>query len=183
MTLYVARHGETEWNVQERYAGTTDIPLNERGLQQAETLADKLTGLPFDVLVCSPQLRARQTAAVITRRLGLPAAVIEELAERHMGVYEGLTKEEVQAQYHELWARLRERRIDDGPTGGETNRQFDARVARALARIREDYAGLNVLAVCHGGTALFISRQLRGLTFAEMGGFSLGNCEVAKYTL
>ena len=65
MALYVARHGQTQWNAENRICGRTDLPLNEVGLQQASALAEKAADCHLDVIVASPMLRARQTAELL----------------------------------------------------------------------------------------------------------------------
>lgn len=182
MILYVVRHGETQFNVEKRYAGQTDVSLNERGIEQAKKLAEKLEGEQFDVIVTSPLQRARATAEQIRiYHKEIPLVVMEEFREVCVGVYEGLTREEVQEQYPDLWARNCTRQLDDAPTGGETARQVDSRVAKGLAILKEKYPEKRVLLVCHGFVSRAINRQLRGLSFEEMHGFSLGNCEVVTY--
>ena len=190
MMLYVTRHGETDFNVEIRYTGSTDIPLNSKGFSQAEELANKLSAIEFDVIISSPLLRARQTAEIISKSSGIPIVIINEFAEVSVGVYEGLTRDEVQQQYPEIWARLAEawaktgaRPLDDAPTGGETLRQFDARIAAGLTKLKAEYAGRKVLLVCHGFTSRVINRQLTRLSFSEMDGFTLGNCEVVEYEI
>ena len=181
MILYVTRHGETDYNVQGRYCGSLDAPLNARGFEQARELADSLASLEFDVIVSSPLLRARQTAEVICKALSMPMAVIDEFAEINMGVYEGLTKEEIAAKYPYLWASLTKRPIDKAPDGGETQREFDLRVAAGMEKLKAQYGENKVLLVCHGFVARVINRQMKGLSFEEMHTFVLGNCEVVKY--
>ena len=106
MMLYVGRHGETQLNVEKRCAGSIDVPLNERGMEQAKELAKKLAEESFDVIVTSPLQRARATAEQISvYHRDVPVIVIEEFREVCVGVYEGMTREEVQEKYPELWAR------------------------------------------------------------------------------
>ena len=190
MLLYVTRHGETDYNVQKRYSGCTDIPLNVNGLQQAEKLAQKLSDIKFDIIVSSPLLRAKQTAEIIQKSCGVPIVIMDEFSEISVGVYEGLTREEAQTQYPEIWARLAEIRIklgsrslDNAPPGGETLRQFDVKIAAGIAKLKAEYAGNKLLLVCHGFTARAINRQLKGLSFSDIDTFTLENCEIAEYTL
>ena len=184
MILYVVRHGETQFNVEKRYAGQTDIPLNERGIEQAKELAKKLEKEPIDVIVTSSLLRARMTAEqVMEYHKEIPLVVMDEFKEVCVGVYEGLTREEVQERYPELWARNCTRQLDDAPTDGETTRQVDSRVAKGLAILKEKYPEKRVLLVCHGFVSRTINRQMRGLSFQEMHEFSLGNCEVVTYEM
>ena len=72
MKIYVARHGQTEWNALNKTCGTTDLPLNEMGLQQAEELADKVEDLGINLIIASTLIRARQTAEAVSRRIGVP---------------------------------------------------------------------------------------------------------------
>ncbi len=183
MKLYVARHGETDWNAQGRYACSTDVALNERGIAQAKELAQTLSCLSFDVVVSSPLMRALHTAAIVCENRGTEPVIVEEFAERGLGVYEGLTREEAMRRYPDLWARNCTRHADDAPTGGETIRAFDERVARGLDRLKAAYPDLCILLMCHGFTARAIHRRLMGLPFEEMHGFTLGNCEVSTYAL
>lgn len=182
MMLYVVRHGETQFNVEKRYAGQTDVPLNERGIEQAKELAKKLAEEPFDVIVTSSLQRAQATAEQIcVYHKEVPLVVMEEFREVCVGVYEGLTRVEVQERYPELWARNCTRQSDDAPTGGETIRQCDTRVAKGVAMLKEKYPDKKVLLVCHGFVSRTINRQMKGLSFEEMHEFSLGNCEVVTY--
>lgn len=182
MHLCVVRHGETDHNVQNRYAGSTDVPLNATGLVQAEQLAEMLKGSSFDLIITSPLLRARKTAEIINSWLCLPLVVVNEFTERNVGVYEGLTQEEVKSQYPELYARRCTRQPDDAPAGGETYREFDVRVSTALEELRAAYANKRVLLVCHSREARIIHKFYNGLSYDEMHEFSLGNCEVVEYT-
>ena len=113
---------------------------------------------------------------------------MDEFSEINVGVYEGLTREEAQTQYPEVWERMADffrasgsRPLDDAPTGGETVTQFDRRVAAGLAKLRAEYSESRVLLVCHGFTARAINRQLRELPFEEMDIFVLANCEIVEY--
>ena len=109
--------------------------------------------------------------------------IMDDFAERNIGVYEGLTREEAQAQYPDLWARLGSWPLDDAPTDGETLRQFDARIAAGLAHLKLKYDKDKVLLVCHAFAARTLNRQLTGLSFEDMHSFSLGNCEIVKYAV
>ena len=184
MHLYIARHGETDNNVQGRYAGNCDVPLNQNGLRQAEELSRKLADIEFDIIVSSPLARARKTAeTVLTRHPETPFVIIKNFAERSVGVFEGLTKAEAKERYPELFNRQCTRQPDDAPTGGETIRQFDVRVAAGLEGLKTRYADKTVLLVCHGFVSRMINKQLCGLSYDQMHGFTLNNCEVAEYEL
>ncbi|WP_176256705.1 histidine phosphatase family protein [Derxia lacustris] len=162
MKLYMARHGQTDLNAQQRFQGSSDPPLNAAGIAQAEELARRLpAGLTR--IVASPLQRARQTAEIVAASHGLPVLLMGEFRERCYGVFEGLSREDIEARYPELWARRIARHWDDGPPGGETMRQAVDRVDAALAALRAEHAGETVLLVAHGFVARAVHLLLRAL--------------------
>jgi len=184
MVLYVVRHGQTDYNVQRRYAGSTDISLNDTGLQQAYETARMLKSAPLQVVACSPLKRARQTAdCILKSHPDAQFMIIEEFAERNVGVYEGLTGEEIQQRYPELWQRQSVKQLDDAPYGGETIREFDARVERGMVKLKEKYNDKTVLIVCHGFVSRSINRIAHGTALEEMDSFLLDNCQIARYEI
>ena len=183
MILLLTRHGETDYNVSGRYCGSTDIPLNAAGISQAHELARRIQGVAFDAVVSSPMLRARQTAEIVSASLKLRYVVYRQFAERNMGVYEGLTRDEARERYPGLWNRQCTRKPDDAPDGGETLRQVCGRIDDGMAQLRRDFADKTVLLICHGFAARAVHRYCHGLSFEAMAGFVLGNCEVAQYRL
>ena len=184
MILYVVRHGETDFNVQKRYCGSTDIPLNNKGLEQAKQLSEKLNEINFDIIVTSSLIRAKRTAEIINKPRNIPLIISNEFRERNLGVYEGLTHEEIKEKYPDLWERNCTRQLDDAPTNGETIRQFNERITKALLKLEKEYPEKNVLLVTHGGVVMIINRYYNNLSFEEMySGFRLDNCEIVKYTV
>ena len=183
MNIYVTRHGETDYNLAGRYCGGTDVPLNGTGLAQARELAKSLTRLTFDAVVASPMLRARQTADIVCAALSMNYVVYEQFAERNVGVYEGLTRDEVRARYPELWNRQCTQKPDDAPDGGETLRQAYARIDDGMAKLRAVYGDKTILLICHGFASRAVNRYCCNLSFEEMASFTLGNCAVVNYTL
>jgi len=181
--LYVTRHGETDFNLAGRYCGSTDAPLAQTGVLQAHALAGRLRGVAFDAAVSSPMLRSRQTADIVCGALGIQYSVCARFAERNLGVYEGLTRDEARERYPDLWKRQCTGKPDDAPDNGETIRQACARIDEGLHWLRGAYQNKRVLLICHGFAARAVNRCCKNLSFDEMAGFSLGNCEVAEYTL
>ena len=84
MKVTFVRHGETDWNSQGKQQGKADIPLNEKGLQQAQKTAELLSNMEFDHVYCSPLMRARQTAQVICEGRKVPITYDERISERDM---------------------------------------------------------------------------------------------------
>lgn len=166
MHLYLARHGETDLNIDERYQGRSNAPLNARGQAQAAALA---AALPAGIhhIVASPLLRARQTAGVVAERHGLSVTLMDDLAERDFGAFDGLTLAEVQARYPALWAAGVATAWDLPPPGGETTRAVVQRVAACLAELQARHAGQTVLLVVHGFVIRALRYLLDGLTEAE----------------
>ena len=139
-TFLLARHGETEWNREERYQGHADPPLNEIGRGQAEELANDLGG-PVDAIFSSDLRRASETAQIVGARLGLPVQQEPGLREIDVGSWQGLTKAQ----------------IDGRPWDGETYEHHADRVTRALREIAARYPEGRVLVVSHGGTMRRVS--------------------------
>lgn len=90
------RHGQTDWNKQGRLQGKTDIPLNDTGRKQAEACGKFLNAADYDVLICSPLQRAKETAQIINLHLILPLIEMDDFKERSFGDAEGMTMEERQ---------------------------------------------------------------------------------------
>ncbi|WP_207630317.1 histidine phosphatase family protein [Paracoccus xiamenensis] len=129
------RHGQTESNAQELIIGSTDLPLNQTGHEQARQAADFLRGTALAQIISSPLLRARQTAEAAAEALQLPVTVLDGLAERNWGAWEGLPRTAL--------------RRDETPPGGESPQAFQARTFAAFAGI--DLA-VPTLIVAHSGT-------------------------------
>jgi len=154
--LYVARHGETDYNQQGRYLGSTDIPLNASGKLQAEALASRLSDIAIDSILTSPLLRCEQTAQIVRKKKKTPIKAISALRERNVGVYEKLTKEEAQMTYPDLWEKNITRVWNDAPAGGETIQQVVKRVHRCLDKVLVECEGYRILIVTHG----FVSKVI-----------------------
>ena len=142
-TLFLARHGETDWNRDRRIQGHSDVPLNDDGRGQARALARRLESESLDAVYASDLARARETAEIAAAAQGLPVTEIGDLRERHFGTWEGLTDDDVRLRFPE--ART-------GPWGdGETPEEMSARVLGAVLAIAAAHAGGRVLVVTHGG--------------------------------
>jgi broad specificity phosphatase PhoE len=150
--LYVARHGETDWNVALRWQGHTDVPLNERGRWQARALAAKLRGLGIAGAVASDLSRAHETAHIVATELGVAVAYVDcGLRERRFGPFEGLTRAECEAQHAVAWqAWLAARTV---PLGAEGHEELTVRMVAAVARAAVELLPLEApaLVVTHGG--------------------------------
>jgi probable phosphoglycerate mutase len=145
---YLARHGETDWNRERRWQGQTDIALNAAGRAQAEDLAAKVERSAIEHVHTSDLSRARETAEIVARRLGLgPVAIDPDLRERNFGVFEGLTFAECAEKLPEMWARYVANRTR--PEGSESDQALAERMIRGVTRavLGDGIA----LVVTHGG--------------------------------
>ena len=137
--FYYLRHGETDWNLQRRMQGRSDVPLNETGIAQAHAAKSLLTGLEIRTVCTSPLARARDTAEIVNQTLGCPVVTIDDLAECSFGDYEG----EFYGDWVAAWRR------GDPLPGAEP---YDAFLARSVAGINRALTHEGpVLIVAHGG--------------------------------
>jgi len=142
------RHGQTPMSVQKRYAGRSDIPLTDVGLQQAAAAAKRLASAGIDVIVASPLLRARQTAGEVAATTGAPVVTDDGFRETDFGAWEGLTFAEVRERWPaEVSAWLADPAVP--PPDGESFAEVSERVVGALQRVLTDRAGQTVLIVSH----------------------------------
>jgi probable phosphoglycerate mutase len=150
--LYVARHGETDWNVAMRWQGHTDVPLNDTGRAQARELGTRLKRMGIAGAVASDLSRAHETARIVAAELGIAVAYVDRgLRERQYGVFEGLTRAECETQQAEAWtAWLASRTV---PPGAEGHEAFTARLVAAIARAATEVPPVDApaLVVTHGG--------------------------------
>ncbi len=161
--LLLIRHGETDWNVEGRFQGQIDVPLNAFGERQAARMATRLAHEGVDVLYCSDLLRTRQTAAPAERVLGLTAAPDAGLREQHFGVLEGLSFDEVRARHPDELAAWMLHDPDYTLPDGESVRRFHARVVAALNALAARHAGQRLAVVTHGGVLDMLYRTAHGL--------------------
>jgi probable phosphoglycerate mutase len=141
-SLYLVRHGETDWNAQRRIQGATDIPLNAVGRGQAQTTGRLLARRRWDGIFASPLQRAQETAEIIARELGMSGpATIDAIAERNYGEAEGLTWDEVERAFP-----------NDSPVPGRESREDVAdRALPALIALAAGHPGESLIVVSHGG--------------------------------
>jgi 2,3-bisphosphoglycerate-dependent phosphoglycerate mutase len=161
--LLLIRHGETDWNRQHRFQGQIDVPLNPTGRRQAARLAERLAGDRHDLLLASDLQRAQQTAAPLADAWGLPAAPVPALREQGFGLFEGLEVGTIRAEHAALWQRWLAHEADFALPGGESTRQFSARVLAAVQALAHAHPGRRLAVVTHGGVLDMVWRHARGL--------------------
>lgn len=169
--IFVVRHGQTDWNLEKRNQGRTDIELNQTGIKQAEMLRDKLKDVNFDKVFSSPLKRAYKTAQIICDN---DIIVDERLIERGNGELEG----KLRAEYDGLvdFNDYEEKRF-----GIEELSSVRNRIADFFDEILKDYHNENILVVTHAGVSIYIKCYFEGEPMdGDYNKYKLDNCEIFK---
>lgn len=164
-TLVLVRHGETDWNRENRFQGHADTSLNQEGRAQAHVLARELAGQGFDAVYSSPLKRAAETARIVASRLGLDLQLSAGLMEVDVGSWSGLTRDEIEVRFPDGYERWLE--YGHGWDNGETYDELGERVVSDLLRIAERHADELVLAVTHGGPIRSALAASAGVSFSD----------------
>jgi len=177
--IFLVRHGETELNVQGVYYGWTDCGLTEKGIMQAEDLADTLQDICFDVVISSSLARAVSTAALVSGFT--PDEIIKDdrLRELNFGAWEGMHFTEVRERYKEAWEKWGSDWKNSAPPGGESFVEIYGRVKSCIEDILKEHKGKKILIVSHQGSMRIIPTVLLGLP--EEAGWSFA-AEQGRYS-
>jgi probable phosphoglycerate mutase len=180
-TLYLVRHGQTAANTNHQLAGSTDVPLDPLGEIQAAEVAEHFRTLPFDALLSSPLIRARQTAHMIGAASGHDPVPIPGLVEMSFVDAEGLTLDQAIAQFPELQKMTDD--LDDLELGwprGDSRRGFYERVTATFLGILERYVQQTVVVVAHGGVIGSFMAQVEGGNPSMFARYSVAICSVTQ---
>lgn len=153
--VYIIRHGQTEWNATRRWQGFEDVPLNAQGFQQAEHLANYLCttcAVPISQIFSSDLQRAVQTAAPLAKRLNIEIQTDPRFREVNIGIFQGLTADEIDLRYPAERAALEADKFNYILPGGESRRQLQARAYAAWQDLIVRANGSHVALISHGGT-------------------------------
>jgi glucosyl-3-phosphoglycerate phosphatase len=168
--LLLWRHGQTTFNVERRFQGQTDVPLNAVGRQQAETVARYIAAFRPDAIYSSDLSRAVQTAEPLARLTGLTVQLDKDLRERNGGAWEGKTDVEIREQYADAYAAWQ-------PPDGETAEAVAERGAAALERIADSMTGGSLAVVVgHGANLNFGLAKVLGIPVEARLLGPFGNC-------
>lgn len=174
----MARHGQTVWNVEGRWQGSRDIPLDGEGLAQAERLAEKLLMYSarnkIEAAYTSPLARAAATADACAAKLGLRARRHDGLVEMRLGAWEGLSFPEIAARYPEEFSRFNADPRAAVGMGVESHGELQERATGAFWEIC-GAEKRDTLIVTHGGWLGALLRELLGVPFGRRHGFAIGN--------
>ncbi len=155
-TLYLVRHGETEWNVAHIVQGFKDSPLTEQGVRQVEATAKELKHVPFDAIFSSDSNRAERTAEILRLERELAIETTRELRERNFGKFEGKPSSEFHGAFQKMSERIADLSIDEQKKNKLASdiESDDELVSRFITKLREisvAYPGQTVLVTSHGG--------------------------------
>jgi len=162
-TILLARHGESDWNVEQRWQGHADRPLTERGQKQAAALAERLAAYPLAAVYSSDLRRALETARAVAEPRGLEVIARPDLREVDVGSWSGRSRAELAAAFPEQIERWEHG--SKGWEGGESYEEMAARVVRAVGEIAAAHPGRHVLVVSHGGSVRAVHAHALGMEF------------------
>jgi alpha-ribazole phosphatase len=157
------RHGQTDWNLEGRYQGQSDVPLNKNGQTQAHLLAEQLQGRSFTTIYTSDLRRAKDTAEIIALTLHLPIQVDSRLREINQGDWEGQQVDAIKSRYTDLWEKRAQDPASVRPPGGETVSEVATRVHAAFDDIAVSHPGGSIMVVSHGLALATILCEVRGI--------------------
>jgi alpha-ribazole phosphatase len=180
MRLHLIRHGQTDWNLNRRFQGQSDVPLNETGTDQARKLARRLAQTQLDAIYSSDLTRALQTAEEIARHHKLNVAADSRLREQSFGEWEGLTFAEMRDAAPEALAAWRADPSRNSPPRGETLNQLAARIQSALEEIKTRHKDRRVALVSHGGVLTTLTCLALGVDLSRYWQFSFSSASLSE---
>lgn len=179
LRLLLARHGQTDWNVQHRYQGHAQVALNETGHQQAAALGQRLAQEGIEAIYSSDLPRAWITAQAISKACNVPLQAEPRLREMDFGAWQGRAHAEIHAR-HTSSAPGSQEPLSFAPPGGETLGQLAERVAAALEGARHAQQGKTILWVTHGGPLRTLLCLVLGLGLEHNGQFRTQTASVSE---
>lgn len=167
--LILLRHGESQWNLENRFTGWVDVPLSSRGVQEAKNAGDKLRGFTFDRAFTSVLVRANDTLRLALEAVGQATIPVEKdkaLNERMYGDLQGLNKAETARKYGEDQVKIWRRSFDVRPPGGESLKDTADRVLPYYERAIKPYLlkGETILIAAHGNSLRALVMHLENLS-------------------
>jgi len=180
--LIIVRHGETEWNLQNRFQGHLNSGLSQLGIRQARAIAGALSGGTFDVIYSSDLERARHTADIIAGKLNMEVRTDAGLREINMGLMQGLKRDEFILKYPEVIKKFHSDPEYIIP-GGESKQQFYDRIILTLKRIVRMHEYRNILLVAHGGVLDIAIRYTLDIPVHNKRNFSIYNAGINRFII
>ncbi len=181
MRLLLARHGQTQDNVEGRIQGRNDVPLNDEGRSQTRLLAKRLSAMKIDAIYSSPLRRAWETAMPVVGYHDVDVQANDWLMEASYGVWDGLTWPEVRNRYPLAFAEWAVDR-DRVPEGAETVHQVSNRANNFLGQIRRDHRKETVLVITHGGPLRVLVCIAFGMDLKKSFDMAIDNTAISELT-
>ena len=172
--LYVARHGQTVWNAQNKVCGITDVELTGKGREQAKELASVVESKNIKRIITSPLNRAVDTSKIVAEICKIPYEVDERLIEQNYGIFEGVDRKT------EAFLNNKRNFAHKYP-GGESMMQVAYRIYGFMDEVKSKYGDENILIISHGGVCRIIHTYFHDMTNEEFFYYALKNGEVKKY--
>ena len=186
MRIILVRHGQTKWNSEGRVQGRTDIPLNARGMAQAEAVGEWLSGRKIDAVYASPLMRAHDTAKAIADRQGVCVKLLGEMIEIDFGLWEGKTSRELSKEFPEFWVDW-SWHLDEEKSAmmrAESAYSILARAKRAVSAVMEENAAdATVAIVSHTMPIKLLMADAVGIPLENMRQVKVDNCGVCEIVL
>ncbi|MEG1059775.1 MAG: histidine phosphatase family protein [Clostridia bacterium] len=179
MKIFVLRHGQTDWNIESKLLGKTDLPINQEGRYQALAVLSKIKKLDYNLVICSPKKRTRQTCNTVNREKNSYVIYNEKIVERSFGALEGKYAKDIENlnMYWDYNLNLVEKNV-------EPIKDFLSRVYSFMDEMRQTYHDKNILIVTHGGVCRAIKCYVEGIPKdGDIASFTQGNCELYEYNL
>lgn len=173
--IYIARHGETEYNRLDIIQGSRDIELNEAGHLQAQTLATRFRNISIDAIYSSNLKRARQTAGYVAKQKKLEITTCDDLREMNFGDYEGLNYFDVKSDFEKLKVQWAKGLIEKSCKNGESPVQVFKRADSCCKKIFNENEGKSILMVLHGRLIRILFTEWFGWELNQMNQFSTPN--------
>ena len=178
--IILIRHGETEWNSQQRMQGHSNSDLSSVGQAQIQALGQWMKIVPFDHIYSSDSLRAKQTAEAITQFSGHELKIDLRLREKNLGVFEGLTSEEARERHPEVFRLFKTAGSKYVIDEGESTQQLQDRALEIVDEIRIKHLEERVLLVTHGGFIRVVMKHSLGLSLETPTRFLIRNTGVFR---
>ena len=178
--IILIRHGETEWNSQQRMQGHSNSDLSSVGQAQIQALGQWMKIVPFDHIYSSDSLRAKQTAEAITQFSGHELQFDQRLREKNLGVFEGLTSEEARERHPEVFHLFKTAGSKYVIDEGESTQQLQDRALEIVNEIRIKHPEERVLLVTHGGFIRVVMKHSLGLSLETPTRFLIRNTGVFR---
>ena len=163
--LWLVRHGQTDWNLEGRFQGQADMPLNQTGIKQANELAEKLRGVHFHAIYSSDLVRALQTAKALAN--GHIIQIDRRLREVNQGEWEGMYYGTIKELYPLQIQKRRDDPLNARPPGGESLSELASRVLECIDEIADRHPGQKVLIISHGLTLGVLLSASQGLPLEQ----------------